>query len=120
MIPQDVINDLCGDQDGCEFRLGMTRWDNNIQTETASTIGVLYYSPNDGRWRADTLVYATGLDGNGATQHIANAGNWNTCFFTDGNYSSYQDKGDPNRGLSLLVWNGFGGAGRTCELTLID
>jgi hypothetical protein len=118
MIPQQVINDLCGDQDGCEFRLGMTRWSGDSVTETASQIGVLYYSPSDGHWRVDFSNYAVGVDGNNATQHIANA--WSTCFFTDGNYSSYSDNGDPGIGLSLLVWSGYGNAGRTCELTLID
>jgi hypothetical protein len=118
-IPQQVINDLCGDKDGCEVRLGMTLWDNNASTQTASITGVLYYSIDDGRWRAsDNVGNAEGVDGSNGTQHAMNA--WNTCFFTDGSYSNYADQGDSQKGMSLLVWNGYGNAGRTCELTLID
>ena len=29
-------------------------------------------------------------------------------------------QGDQAQGMSLLLWNGYGGANRTCELTLID
>ena len=44
---------------------------------------------------------------------------WDTCKFTDGTYENYQDKGDKQTGLQLLVWNGRENAARTCELTLI-
>ena len=37
-IPQDVLVALCGDQDGCQIRIGMTKWENKEQTETASQI----------------------------------------------------------------------------------
>ncbi|MBC8031862.1 MAG: hypothetical protein H7Z16_17400 [Pyrinomonadaceae bacterium] len=119
-IPQQVINDLCGDQDGCAFRLGMTRWDNNTETETASQTALLYYSPADGRWRTNigSGGDASGIDGNKATNHVSNA--WGTCFFTDGPYSGYQEQGDSAIGMYLLVWLDYKGPSRTCELTLID
>jgi hypothetical protein len=48
---------------------------------------------------------------------------WNICFFTDGTYDKYQDQGDKNTGMQLLVWNANNNnnvnAARTCELTLI-
>ena len=119
-IPQQVINELCGDQDGCEFRLGMTRWDNDRSTQTASKTGVLYYSISDGRWRTSSNSGdVEGIDGNNATNHVMNA--WDTCYFTDGPYSGSREQGDSAIGMYLLSWTGgFGNAGRTCELTLID
>ena len=118
-IPQDVLEDLCGDQDGCEFRLAMTRWDNDQETESASRSGLFYYSKNDGRWRASFEgTDAAGVDGDGATQHVKYI--WSTCYFTDGNYSNFADEGDKQKGMQLLVWNGYTHRNRTCELTLID
>jgi hypothetical protein len=118
-IPQDTLVALCGDADGCEIRLGMTRWDNSAETETASHLFLFYYSNENGHWRSRTTDGETlGIDGDGKTQHVKDA--WGTCFFTDGNYDGYQDKGDPGRGMQLLVWNGFNGPNRTCELTIID
>ncbi len=35
-IPNDVLTALCGKSDGCEVRLGMTRWDDANKTQTAS------------------------------------------------------------------------------------
>lgn len=130
-IPQQVINDLCGDQDGCQFRLGMTRWTSNTETETASMTGIMYYSTADGHWRTSLVGLqglglvtkeAGGIDGNKKTEHVGDA--WSTCFFTDSPYSRYQDQSDPDKGMYLLVWkndrDNYTNPGRTCELTLID
>ena len=116
-IPQQVINELCGDQDGCEFRLGMSRWDNDRSTQTASKHGIFYYSTSDGRWRTN-LGDVEAVDGNNATNHVVNA--WDTCYFTDGPYAGNRELGDATLGMYLLVWNGFKNAGRVCSLTLID
>jgi hypothetical protein len=126
-IPQQVIIDLCGDQDGCQFRLGMTRWDNDTQTETASITGLFYYSTIDGHWRTSMLAQvgkdaknseAVGVDGNRITEHAVNA--WDTCYFTDAPYYNKVGMRDEERGMYLLVWTGYTNANRTCELTLID
>jgi hypothetical protein len=116
-IPQDVINDLCGDGDGCEVRLGMTRWKNNTQTETASRAGLFYYSKTDGHWRT-SLADVSGVDGNKKVQHVINI--WETCYFTDGIYHSKTQREDKQKGMQLLVWDKNKNQNRTCELTLID
>ncbi len=118
-IPKEILANLCGARDGCGVSLGMTRWDNDSRTETASVSFRFYYSPNDGHWRTsdNTGPKNWGVVANGPTEHAANA--WNTCFFTDGTYDRHQDQGDKNTGMQLLVRNGYGNAGRTCELTLI-
>lgn len=124
-IPYDTFIALCADPDGCQVRMAMTRWDNNNQTESASVFFMFYYSPpvnnvTNGHWRASQTDAgdAAGVDGDKTTQHIRNI--WNTCYFTDGTYSDWQDKGDTEQGLQLLVWSGYENPKRTCELTLID
>ena len=126
-IPKEILTKLCGTRDGCEVRLGMTRWDNDSKTQTASASYRFYYNPNDGHWRTSQGVNngdgPEGVIGDGSTQHAVNI--WNTCFFTDGTFDKYQDQGDKNTGMQLLVYNGgkerpsFNNAARTCELTLI-
>jgi hypothetical protein len=108
----------------------LTHWENS-RTETASISFRFYYSATDGYWRtseyyspngghlltSENIGSNWGAIGNTTTEHAANA--WNTCFFTDGTFKLYKDLGDQNTGMQLLVWNGFGNAARTCELTLI-
>ncbi|MEN6489149.1 MAG: hypothetical protein ABFD66_09790 [Smithella sp.] len=119
-IPQDIIESLCGDPDGCEIRLAMTRWSDDTLSESASRSSLFYYSKNkDGqlRWRA-SLNDSSGIDNNGRTEHVMEI--WSTCYFTDGTYSQYKDLGDKEAGLQLLIWNNFKHQNRTCELTIID
>jgi hypothetical protein len=97
-IPNEILTALCGKQDGCEIRLGMTRWDDASKTQTASIAQRFYYSPNDRRWRSSDPGASEGIIGNGATKHAMNA--FNTCFFTDGTYNNYQDLGDKIQGCS--------------------
>lgn len=123
LIPHDILTDLCGDFDGCEVRLGMTKWTSNIYTETASGQHLkFYYSPTDGRWRSNYPIDYQGIDNDGVTTHVFSI--WNTCYITDGTYNNYVDLGDNSVGFSLLVWTGSDGSynnpQRTCELTLID
>lgn len=117
-IAQDILVALCGDADGCEVRLGMTRWSNDNVTETASVTFEFYYFPADGHWRSSAPNDTWGVDGDNATNHVRDA--WNTCYFTDGTYSNYQNQGDQQKGMQLLVYNGYAHPNCTCELTLID
>lgn len=114
-VPKDVLESLCATPDGCEVRLGMTRWGNGAETETASRSFRFYYSTGDGRWR--TSEDRVGVAGNKVTEHASNI--WDTCYFTDGTYGGYKNQGDRGTGMQLLVWNGYKNPARTCELTLI-
>ncbi len=58
-----------------------------------------------------------GVIGDGHRQDAADA--WSTCYFTDATFDKYQELGDKNTGMQLLVWNGNSNPARTCELTLI-
>jgi len=119
-IPNEILTALCGKPDGCEVRLGMTRWDNDNETETASIVNRFYYSPADRRWRTNNPRDSAGIIGGGGTTHAMDA--WSTCYFTDGTYQNYQDQGDKGTGMQLLVGNNGGkynNPARTCELTII-
>jgi hypothetical protein len=114
-IPPEILTKLCGTRDGCQVGLGMTRWDADSKTQTASEIFRFYYSPTDGHWRSSNGW--EGVIGDGHRQDAANA--WNTCYFTDTTFDKYQELGDKKTGMQLLVWNGNSNPARTCELTLI-
>jgi hypothetical protein len=45
-VPQIVLEDLCGDQDGCEFRLAMTRWSSDKDTRERISLGCLLLLEN--------------------------------------------------------------------------
>jgi len=102
-IPNNILEALCGTPDGCEVRLGMTRRDEPNKTETASIVNRFYYFPGDKHWRTNWPRDTSGIIGNGVKQHVMDV--WKTCFFTDGTYKNYQDKGDKGTGMQLLVWN---------------
>jgi hypothetical protein len=129
-IPHDMFVDLCGDPDGCEVRVGMTRWSDDTQTQTASWGSQMrYYSPSDGNWRMSQPKAANGAhpeyvigtnetDGDGNIDHLLSV--WHTCYITDGEYDAYQGLGDSGPGIQVLVWNTYTNPGRTCEFTFID
>ena len=119
-IPQDTLKALCADPDGCQVRLAMTRWASDANTESASVFFTFYYSIDNNHWRASATdaENASGVDGDGTTRHVKNI--WGTCFFTDGTYDQYANKGDKGIGMQLLVWKDYNFKNRTCELTLID
>jgi hypothetical protein len=117
-IPKEILEKLCGTPDGCEVRLGMTRWLTDSQTETASISFRFYYSPRDGHWRSSDPRNGEGVIGDGQIQHAAHV--WNTCFFTDGTFKSGNGV-DSGTGMQLHVSTvgDYHRNGLTCELTLI-
>jgi hypothetical protein len=117
-IPRDILDAFCAKPDGCEIRLGMTRWDNAVLTQTASVVNRLYIA-TDGHWRTNNPRDSEGVIGAG-TKHVMDA--WSTCYLTTGTYENSQDKGDKGTGMQLLVSNNGGkydNPARTCELTII-
>jgi hypothetical protein len=117
-IPKEILEKLCGTPDGCEVRLGMTRWDTDSQTQTASISFRFYYSPTDGHWRSSDPRNKEGVIGDGQVQHAANV--WDTCFFTDGTFKNGAGV-DSGTGMQLHVSTAgtYHRNGLTCELTLI-
>jgi len=113
-IPHDVITGYCGDRDGCIVQLGMRQWGAAWQQGSAMRTFHFQYGANR-RWRSsyDTEAY----DGDGGTHHVING--WDTCYFTDGEYVDYSQRGDAV-GMNLLMWNGNSYAGRSCWLMIRD
>ena len=115
-LDMTIIKEICGDEDGCEVRLFMRRWNSNTET-AAATRGpyVLNYDNATGRWRVNDT---SGIDGNGTTNHLLQ---WWDCYLTDGNYSNGSNQNDPGEGISLLNYNSdYSNANKTCECTFID
>jgi hypothetical protein len=120
-IPKEVLDALCGKPDGCEVRLGMTRWENDGQMDTASIVKQFYYSSvysgGNRRWRTNDPNPTIGAIGDANRQDAMNA--WGTCLFTDATFENGQDRGDRGTGMQLLVWSDYKNPGRTCELTIM-
>ncbi|MCX4026167.1 hypothetical protein H0A36_22035 [Endozoicomonas sp. SM1973] len=111
-IPQAVIDEFCGDIDGCRMRMAMYNWDGTGRT--ASRSNLFYYNSTNNAWRAEGGD-AQGTDVNGTTQHIMQS--W-SCYFTDGNYNNWKNLGDSEPGFGLLSWNQYNA--EECRLTIID
>jgi hypothetical protein len=113
---QDVelraVMKLCGDADGCSVRLGMYNWDDTGRM--ASRDFLLFYNTVNDAWRASND--SQGTNANNTTQHFVGA--W-ACYFTDGKYENWVNKGDSDKKVALLSWkdNGYNA---DCFLTLID
>lgn len=116
-IPQQVLEDYCGDYDGCDVTLSMRYW-TGFEAEKASRgPNKFSYDIPSHRWRfANTDV--SGTDGAGGTQHALNA--W-SCYFTDGSYNNFADLGDAAVGMSLMIWNTpYANPVMECEIILED
>lgn len=110
-IPESTIVNLCSDIDGCTLRMGMYNW--NDTGRVASRHSLFFYNSVNRAWRAESND-AQGSDYNGATEHIFVA--W-SCYFTDGQYTSWSNNGDGAIGFGLLSWNQYNAE---CWLTIID
>ena len=111
-IPYDVVNQLCGDADGCTLRMGMYNWDGNRRT--ASRESLFYLDSNGKTWRS-SRGDRYGTTNNGKTEHVEHA--W-ACYFTDGSYSNWSNQGDYQYDFGLLSWSQYNT--EDCRLTIID
>jgi hypothetical protein len=121
LIPQDVLASLCGDPDGCEVRLGMTRSDSDLFTaaDTDSPSSLFYYNAADGRYDSSPAARAT--DGDYTKSTIIEK--FGTCYLQDFKTVNGVEEADADLSIYLRVqWNPnwFHNPNRTCELTLID
>jgi hypothetical protein len=111
-IPEDILIALCGKPDGCEVRLGRTRWSDN---ETASFSKIFHFSYNSAdkhfEWNADVT---RGEIKPGNIYHIARQDD----FFTTETFVNNQSKGSIDEGIQLLLYKG-GNPKRMCEVTPI-
>ncbi len=114
VIPESVIIDYCGDDDGCEVRLVMYDWDGT--NRSASREFLVYYNSQTKNWRSSADLSGTNNDGlvNSVSNHLFYA--WD-CYFTDATYSNWNSK-DDNLDFGLLSWNTAYNA--ECRLFIYD
>ncbi|WP_156938540.1 hypothetical protein [Mesorhizobium sp. LNHC252B00] len=110
-IPVEDVAKLCGDMDGCSVRIGMHNWDDTGRV--ASREFLFFYNTRNHVWRA-SLGDTAGTDTDNVTHHVNQS--W-SCYFTDGKFEAWADKGDGDPGFGLLSWNQYNA---DCFLTLID
>ncbi|MBU0469922.1 MAG: hypothetical protein KKA62_05035 [Nanoarchaeota archaeon] len=121
IIPIKTIIDLCGDEDGCEYRLGMKSWTTLDMGRTAMQQGIFAYDEDTKKWRAQIGIAEIeyGQNSDGITKHVKNLDN--KCYFTDGEYKDNSDLSDNSDDFFLLRYTASDTfAGRICMITLID
>lgn len=89
----------------------MYNWDGTARTASRSSL--FYYNRYNKNWRAEREDKA-GTNNNNVTQHVMQA--W-ACYFTDGEYINWYNRGDYDLNFNLLSWNQYNA---TCKLTIID
>ena len=109
-IPEEDVIKHCSDKAGCEIRIAMHNWDD--QGRVASRHFLFFYNKDTGVWRAD-LGDPQGTNNNNVTEHVNNS--W-SCYFTDGQYENWADKGDTTKDFGVLSWNQYNA---DCWLTIM-
>ncbi len=116
-IPQDQLELLCADEDGCTVRLSMNQYGNGaLMNAPASVSSLLFINSVSKQWRTSEPTTTRGTFGNNSIEHALQL--FNTCYLTDGYYKGSTPSGDQNLGLSLMYWPLSERAG--CSVTIID
>jgi hypothetical protein len=110
-IPENVVIKFCSGKDGCIIRIGMHNWDDTGRV--ASRHFLFFYNKETGAWRAESGD-TQGTNKNNVTEHVNNS--W-ACYFTDGRYENWQDKGDTDSAFGVLSWNQYNA---DCYLTIVN
>jgi len=132
-IPVDnaLITQFCQDEDGCQVSLYMRNWDSAHEGGLLAGAGPFRMSltPTDNNGKRQWAIYepmgatpTLGADKDGTVGHLMNV--YNSCFFTDGEYTNAQSS-DGALGFGLINWFGaFSGAydsvNMTCVLIIED
>ena len=111
-IPEADVIKFCSGKDGCIVRMGMYNWDD--LGRVASRHFLFYYNQYNKTWRAGYEAgELAGTNQNNTTEHVANF--W-SCYFTDGAFDNFTDKGDTSSDFGLLSWNQYNA---DCFLTFV-
>ncbi len=124
-IDDDVLMQMCGDEDGCNILLGMRNWESGKEGLIASahasrlTIGPVV----NGKRRWDRRpAYGDGndgVDGDGNTDTVVSV--FDACWFTDAKYVAGRVSTDTELGFELLNWHGaYDSPNMVCVLTIDD
>lgn len=125
-VDENLLQQLCRDEDGCTFTLGMRDWNTTaIGHGLLATVGPIRLSLGQqiGSQRYWDVRYENGdqlsaADGNGETNHLRQA--W-SCLLTDGRFLNGVNTGDQGIGLELLNWYGeYDAQNMVCVLIIED
>ena len=102
-IPHTQFRELCGDSDGCTYRIAMRYWgSNNDQAHASRGPYHFDYNSSTGRWRT-AAGDVQGRDGDSAEAHVQNI--WDCCYFSEHQYISAVAQNDSSRQMYLLNWS---------------
>jgi hypothetical protein len=124
-IDSKILNDYCGDEDGCWLSLYMRNFDpahkKILAGVTARHLTLDDVANNQQQYwdmRDSASNVAIGYDNNGAVEHVLQI--YNACYFTDGEYNNGQGS-DNKPGFGLLNWHGaYDALTMTCVLIIED
>jgi hypothetical protein len=109
-IPEEDVIKYCSDKAGCDVRIGMHNWDD--QGRVASRQLLFFYNKDTGVWRS-SVGDIQGTNNNNITEHVNNS--W-SCYFTDGLFENWVDKGDTTKQFGVLSWSQYNA---DCWVTLM-
>ncbi|MCB0108289.1 MAG: hypothetical protein KDE53_20350, partial [Caldilineaceae bacterium] len=139
-VPLDdaILTQLCADEDGCTFTLGMRNWGPSRPIDPKAmlaSVGPARFSigptVQGKRWWSsrnwtggtgvsappDSSVVADAQDGEGTHQHVARAFD---CYFTDGEFVN-GTASDTKLGFGLLNWHSqYTSVNMSCVLIIED
>jgi hypothetical protein len=128
-IPEETLIKYCGDIDGCQLRLAMTKWSAAAVTsgEVASKSCTFFYNPETKRYRANECNRhasndESGTNGDVTRSSVARA--W-SCYLSDHTRVSNVNQPDDTTDMHLVNVGGSGSnlynyPGQTCSATIID
>lgn len=104
-IPQNLVEDLCGDDDGCQVSIIMANWEAGGAATANNTLSFKFsYNIANKKWRVNDGSVYTGTDGNSLAETIGVLNN--NIFFTDGVYAGSTGT-DSATGLGFMKWTAF-------------
>ncbi|MGI0119523.1 LamG-like jellyroll fold domain-containing protein [Zooshikella sp. RANM57] len=117
VIPEADIIELCGDEDGCQLRLGV-----DVEEKSNSTINqfehsMFFYNKNTKKWYGHSGSGRFGTNGDGISGK--NIFINEPCWFNDSRYKNWKDQNDDDLNFSLVSWSTYGFKAN-CRLTIID
>ncbi|WP_223788722.1 hypothetical protein [Marinicella meishanensis] len=127
-IPQAILENYCGDLDGCRIILGMRNWfSGTVHGELVMAVTQFHYDPVTRYWRTqeDNGAFVTGIDNSNTGTHIV-MDIYSGCFFTDSVFINAVNQNDNEVGMHLLYWSAYVNLAlpvdqiKRCELTVID
>jgi hypothetical protein len=137
-IPDDVMQSMCGDEDGCTTRIGMKNWlgpSGSVTSRTMTSMGPIHFHVGETfggqrAWRRSTQPLTNdnaggqddynqqGLDNGSGVEHVLRD---HDCYFTDAVYpAGTNTSSDTALGFGVLNWRNVGSTYTPTCVFIID